>query len=273
MNMIALAFAQQMFRLRIHESTGQKYEDLFVDVMRRAYKNFKPVKPHGPLGDRKNDGFDSSTGAYYQIFSPEDIRRSQAQALKKLIEDFAGLTAFWDEIFPVRRFYFVINDRYHGGYPDLYQELASIKTKQRLEDSGLFLVQDLEVTLFSLQDQDIFALIGYVPVIEPADFLFLSGFTCFAHSWIEFERACGHLGYPVRIHPNHVATRELFTKSYLTIDEVSFLDNLRRLRNPLFHGDSTALPSTAEIDQLTVITKRLNSQPAQPTVPRLRHGP
>lgn len=43
-----------MFKLRVHECNGQAYEDLFVSVMGKRYPQFKPVKPHGNVGDRKN---------------------------------------------------------------------------------------------------------------------------------------------------------------------------------------------------------------------------
>jgi hypothetical protein len=272
MDATAIAFAQQMFRLRIHESNGQKYEDLFVDIMRRGSKSFRPVKPHGSIGDRKNDGFDSDVGAYYQVYSPEDIRRNQGEALKKLQADFGGLVAFWNGLFEVRRFYFVINDRYYGVYPDLYAELVAIEKRHQLEEAKVFLVQDLETRLFALPDHDIFSVIGYVPKIDPADFLFLSGFTCFAHAWIQFERACGHFGYPARIIPNVQTIRELRAKSVISDDEFQFLDRLRSLRNPLFHGDSTKLPAISDIDRLAEITKRLTGLPAQSPVKSSRWG-
>src|SRR5450432_2623348 len=109
----AKAFARNMLRLRIHESDAQAYEDLFVRAMVYADPNFRPVKPHGNAGDRKNDGFNSTTGTYYQVYAPEDIRRSAGNALKKLREDFSGLKAFWDGLYPVRRFFYVVNDKYN----------------------------------------------------------------------------------------------------------------------------------------------------------------
>ena len=56
---------RKAFKLRIHESNGNAFEDLFCDVMRASNKNFKKVKPQGRIGDRKNDGFIQSEGKYY----------------------------------------------------------------------------------------------------------------------------------------------------------------------------------------------------------------
>jgi hypothetical protein len=266
MNITTSAFAEQMFRLRVHESIGQKYEDLFVAVMRKANKKFKPVKPHGASGDRKNDGFASDTGAYYQVYSPEDIRRTQAEALRKLKEDFSGLKAFWDGIYDVRRYFFVINDRYHGVYPDIYKELARIKKEHKLEEAEVFLAQDLEQCLLALPDKDIVSIIGYVPDIEPAEFLFLSGFTYFAGAWIHFERAIAQLGYSARRVPTARALRELTAASIISDEEFTALEYLRHLRNPLFHGDSNKLPAKADIDRLVQITARINGTLPQAAV-------
>lgn len=49
----AKAFARNMFRLQIHESNGQKFEDLFTKIMGYMEPDFRAVKPHGNIGDRK----------------------------------------------------------------------------------------------------------------------------------------------------------------------------------------------------------------------------
>ncbi|MDQ1593236.1 MAG: hypothetical protein QOG71_3863 [Pyrinomonadaceae bacterium] len=226
--------------------------------MRKANKKFKPVKPHGPSGDHKNDGFASDTRAYYQVYSPEDIRRTQADALRKLKEDFSGLKKFWNGISDVRRYFFVINDRYHGVYPDIYKEIARIKKKYKLEEADVFLAQDLERCLLALPDKDIFSIIGYVPDIKPAEFLFLSGFTYFAGAWIHFEQAISRLGYSARRVPTFRALRELIASAIISEEEFTLLEYLRHLRNPLFHGDSNKLPAKADIDRLVQITTRIS---------------
>lgn len=64
--------ARLIFQNRIYESNGQKYEDIFSKVMTYSNPNFNSVKPQGQFGDRKNDGFDRTTGVYYQVYAPED---------------------------------------------------------------------------------------------------------------------------------------------------------------------------------------------------------
>lgn len=78
--------------------------------MTAANPNFQPVKAYGRLGDMKNDGFDAETGTYYQVFAPEDIMKYSTgnEAVKKLHTDFSGLYSHWDNLCPIKQFFFVI---------------------------------------------------------------------------------------------------------------------------------------------------------------------
>lgn len=138
------------FRLLIHESEGQAFEDLFVKIMQYANVNFIPVKPHGIDGDRKNDGFDPTRGIYFQVYAPEDARKNPYNAIKKLLRDFEGLQSYWDPYAPIREFYFVINDKYKGVYPKVHTRLTKIKNRCSLLKCEPFLAQHLEATLFNL---------------------------------------------------------------------------------------------------------------------------
>ena len=57
-------------------------------MMQYAKPRFRPVKAHGSIGDKKNDGYDSKTGTYYQVYAPDDVRKTQGEALSKLRRDF-----------------------------------------------------------------------------------------------------------------------------------------------------------------------------------------
>jgi len=151
------------FKNRIYYSDGQSFEDLFIAIMRNHNPNFNPVKPQGNIGDRKNDGFDQENGIYYQVFAPEDIRKSQSDAIKKLNEDFRGLYEFWDEKWKVREYYFVLNDKYNGAYPGTYELLSSLKKEFHLHKAGVILAQHLEKWFFELPEEVQIELIQYVP--------------------------------------------------------------------------------------------------------------
>ncbi|QDU98510.1 hypothetical protein [Lignipirellula cremea] len=259
----ARAFARNMFRLRIHEANGQAYEDLFVGIMGHAFEDFQPVKPHGNIGDRKNDGFIPSAGAYYQVYAPEDIQKIGGDAIKKLKEDFAGLKAYWDGLYPVKEFYFVVNDKYRGAPPHIQPEIDNIKTKHSLTKAAVFLTKHLESVLFKLPSDVIVATVGHVPDIDAGEFLFLSGFTYFIGAWIEFEQSARKL-IEINSAKNRpivggMMLRVLRDARVLTPLESQLTLILSDMRNRLVHGDSHELPDKSDIDALVLLTERLRS--------------
>lgn len=148
------------FRLLIHESEGQAFEDLFVKIMQYANVNFVPVKPHGSDGDRKNDGYDPSKGIYFQVYAPEDASKRPYNTIKKLLKDFEGLQAYWNSYTPIQEFYFVINDKYKGVYPKVHTRLKKIQKRCGLLRCEPFLAQHLEATLFNLSSDIIESLLN-----------------------------------------------------------------------------------------------------------------
>jgi len=131
--------------------------------MQKAFADFKPIKPQGNLGDRKNDGYVPSQGHYYQVFAPEDINTSKSDAVSKLKKDFAGLMKYWEDICPVKSFSYVMNDKYQGSFPTIEKDLADIKKANNLDGCDAFLAKDLEDVLFGLPDDEIVSIVGFIP--------------------------------------------------------------------------------------------------------------
>lgn len=71
-----LAHARFVFRFKVATLHGQAFEDLFVQVMQYKNPNFRPVKPQGKFGDRKNDGFDPQEGVYTIRYLPQKTSES-----------------------------------------------------------------------------------------------------------------------------------------------------------------------------------------------------
>ncbi|EKP0297261.1 hypothetical protein JFR03_004073 [Aeromonas veronii] len=138
------------FKLLVHESNGQQFENLFVKIMSYAIRGFKPVKAHGNIGDRGNDGWCSESGVYYQVYAPENLPKNNEDAIKKMEGDFEKLINYWDQISKVNEYYFVINDKYQGISPHLSLMIKQLKDKHRLRNAGVILSQDLENMCFSL---------------------------------------------------------------------------------------------------------------------------
>ncbi|GHT33087.1 hypothetical protein AGMMS49574_18000 [Bacteroidia bacterium] len=136
--------------------------------MQRHNPNFRQVKPQGQYGDRKNDGFDNTTGTYYQVYAPEDVKLKEKETIEKLVKDFNGLYSYWQTITPIRFFFYVVNDKYKGAYPSLYNELQNIRNHYTEITVNPFLSKDLEDIFLSLDETTISDII-VIPSSESID--------------------------------------------------------------------------------------------------------
>jgi hypothetical protein len=148
------------FKNKIYNADGQKFEDIFTDIMRYAEPEFQQIKPYGRVGDKKNDGYIKSKGIYFQVYGPEDIAKSISYAKGKLKEDFSGLLKEWK---PVNEFYFIINDKYKGIPSDLEIEINKLVEENNLNGGGVKGAAYLENLLFSLTDDQIPIITGHIP--------------------------------------------------------------------------------------------------------------
>jgi len=177
MNNQEKALARKLFKLKIHEANGQAFEDIFTAIMNYVESDFQSIKPWGNIGDRKSDGYIKSTGVFFQVFAPEDITASYPNVIKKINVDFRGILSHWS---PVNEFYFVVNDKYKGVNADCEQVIQSIKQDNGLLAAGFKTAADLENLLFSLDEDQIFTIVGFLP--DPAtiqlDYSVLSEILC-----------------------------------------------------------------------------------------------
>ena len=157
------AIARKFFKLRILESDGQSFEDLFTCIMQYAEPDFQQIKPRGNIGDCKNDGYIRSKGIYFQVYAPEDISKSMNKAVKKLESDFSGLLEKWEG---VKEYHFVINDKYKGVPPHLAQVIQKIDEDYSIK-ADIWTVNKLEDLVLSLDDDKILTIVGGLP--NPAD--------------------------------------------------------------------------------------------------------
>jgi len=157
-----------LFQKKIHEADGQKFEDMFSAIMNYKELDFTQIKPWGNIGDRKNDGYIKSRGVYFQVHAPEDITKSYPEVVKKIQTDFSGLQRQWGNI---QEFYYVVNDKYKGVNADSERLLETIKQSNNLNECKFIVAKDLENMLYSLDDDQIMAIAGYIP--DPANLISL----------------------------------------------------------------------------------------------------
>ncbi|MEW5506014.1 hypothetical protein [Pseudomonas antarctica] len=190
------------FRLMVHEAEGQKYEDLFVKIMGFHDPSFKPVKAHGNIGDRGNDGWVASNGKYYQCYAPSELPNNSEAAVKKLKEDFVNLKSYWDDLAEVKEFYFVVNDKFKGVSPHLYRSINDLKVEHKLDVAEVFLAQQLEQVLFNLSDPQIEHIVGESAKVTSSD----QALTDFYEYLVRETTKKLHLTDWIRISENLIAT-------------------------------------------------------------------
>lgn len=163
----SLYISKIMFKNQIYKFEGQQFEDFFVNIISRIYTEFQAVKAYGNIGDQKNDGFDMTTGTYYQIFGPEDInkRKTIQDAVTKLEEDFVGLVKHWDKLYKIKVFNFVINDKYKGVPSPIIQKCMELGSRDEYKDIRLkiFSAVDLEREFEKLNDSQVQDVVGFIP--------------------------------------------------------------------------------------------------------------
>jgi hypothetical protein len=164
MNVQEKTIARHLFVNKILKSDGQAFEDIFTCVMNYSEEDFRSIKPWGNIGDRKNDGYIKTKGIYYQVYAPEDIRKSYVDAVNKLKTDFVKLIEQWS---PVNEFYFVVNDKNKGVNADCEIEIQLIKKSYALRKAGIMTAKDIENILFDLEDDQIYSIVGFIP--DPAN--------------------------------------------------------------------------------------------------------
>lgn len=153
-----------LFKSQILAANGTAFEKLFTKIWPYAHPGFRQIKPQGKRGDKKNDGYHTDTGEYYQVYAPENSSANVTAAVKKLENDFVGLKAYWDKVCPVRAYRFVFNDKYDGSFPDIELACARLKAAYGLDDCRVILAADIENTLFErLTDDQILAVVGQIP--------------------------------------------------------------------------------------------------------------
>jgi hypothetical protein len=166
MNSTQKAIARLMFQNKLLKASGQQFEDIFTTVMGYARPDFRPIKPQGSLGDRKNDGCEPLAGRYYQVYAPENINQNKTKAIKKLEQDFSGLMNYWAKLHPsgIREFYFVVNDRYSGPLTTLQSTIFRLQKQYHLRNADILINKDLEQILFGeLAEDEIISIIGFLP--------------------------------------------------------------------------------------------------------------
>jgi len=83
------AYYEQKFENAFLRAKGNEFQGFFEQLMGLAFKaDFMACRPWGKEGDRKNDGSLKSERRLFQVYAPNEMKKSVAT--KKITEDFEG---------------------------------------------------------------------------------------------------------------------------------------------------------------------------------------
>jgi hypothetical protein len=148
---------------------GKAFESLFGRTMSHRFPgDFEPVRPYGPRGDLKCDGFRASDGTVFQCYAPDSIRL--ADLLAKIDEDFHGASAHWGV--RMRRWEFVHND-VRGLPAEAIQKLDDLRAVFPTIEIAVFGEAEMRKVVMELELHQLEDLFGVVPsqrTLETLDF-------------------------------------------------------------------------------------------------------
>src|SRR5690606_40522980 len=103
---------------------------------------------------------------YYQVYGPKPSDRiKEAEAVKKSIEDFDKLIKKWGD---VRKYSFVMNDRFQGIPAPVSASLLQLKQDKTLHHSGAIGSHHLMKRFMELPEDQRQDLVGYIPPETPS---------------------------------------------------------------------------------------------------------
>lgn len=148
---------------------GKAFETLFARIMAHAFPgDFQPVRPYGPKGDLKCDGFRASDGTVFQCYAPDAMKLEPL--LAKVDEDFAGALVHWTT--KMLRWEFVHNDC-RGLPAEAVKKLAALNAAN--PNVALAVCGEAELRLIAMslalhQLEDLFGAVPSGRVLEKLDF-------------------------------------------------------------------------------------------------------
>lgn len=161
-------FFRLLFKVKIFEASGTSFQDLASQIFEWSFPGFQRIAPWGRAGDGGNDGWLPSEGHYYQIYGPTAASNwNPPQAVQKAESDFQKLL---NSQSGVRRYSFVLNDRYTGIPAPVTQSLEKIKTAHGLEASKAIGAGELTDMFMAFPDDKKCLITGNVPSCQP-DFI------------------------------------------------------------------------------------------------------
>jgi hypothetical protein len=154
-----------LFKVKLYEASGDSFQQLFSRVMELSNPNFQSIIPWGSWGDGGNDGWIESDGHYFQVYGPRPTTKdSETEALNKAVSDFNKIPKKWAN---VKRYSFVLNDRYCGIPAPIASALQQLKISKSLLDTGTIGCKELTTHFMGLLPAERQEIIPGIPSARP----------------------------------------------------------------------------------------------------------
>jgi len=148
---------------------GKAFETFFARVMAHGFAgDFEPVRPYGPMGDLKCDGFRPSDGTVFQSYAPDSTKTREL--LTKIDEDFEGARRHWGA--KMKRWEFVHND-VRGLPAEAVHKLEDLRAGHPAIEIAVFGEAEMRAVVMRLalhQLEDLFGVVPSQRTLERLDF-------------------------------------------------------------------------------------------------------
>lgn len=133
--------------LIFHKLDGLSFQRFFNELMKYGAHGFCPVRQKLDGG---NDGFVRETGTFYQVYAPESVNSASTNiAISKLVDDFDKLAENWHYITKLKKYIFVINEKFKGVDKKLIERIIKLETDRGIKTEILTAI-DLQEVFYTL---------------------------------------------------------------------------------------------------------------------------
>jgi hypothetical protein len=154
-----------LFTVRLYRVSGDAFQSTVSQIFEIRRPGFQSIAPWGNWGDGGNDGWIEHEGHYFQIYGPKATTvYAPFEVVKKAITDFTKLGEKWSN---VRRYSFVLNDRFEGIPAPVASSLQQLATDYSLEHAVAIGSSSLLQEFMELTRDQKMMIVGGIPSTIP----------------------------------------------------------------------------------------------------------
>lgn len=159
MDSLSKAFYEMKFDSVFSSKTGTEFQNFFAQIMSAKFPgDFVPTKTWGQEGDEKCDGYIFSTQTFYQVYAPEEMKKSKT--IVKMKKDFEGALKHWKT--QIKEWVFVHNSK-QGTPTFVMKQLQAFKNENENIKFSIMGKAELKQIMFGINENSIKTILGPIP--------------------------------------------------------------------------------------------------------------